>query len=222
MHATDILRQEHRQIKRVLRILDCAAAKVRAGEEVDLDLLRQGVKFAREYADMFHHGKEEELLFPRLREKGLPPGGPVDVMIREHVMGRDYVGEIDTILNTIVKGEGEDIATEDREELADAILRYTAHLSRHIQKEDMILFNIADQMLSGEEDAKLHREFTAADVDLMSEADQARWQEFIDTWEKTLELPEGEDQEPMPGCLAFMDSPDEAVDLIKKELKQED
>ena len=46
-------------------------------------------------ADKCHLAKEEDLFFPLLKERGIPEeGGPIGVMLHEHVMGRDCVGRM--------------------------------------------------------------------------------------------------------------------------------
>ena len=52
--------------------------------------------FLKEFADKCHHGKEEGILFPALTAAGLPSqGGPVGVMLHEHVEGRALIQEME-------------------------------------------------------------------------------------------------------------------------------
>ncbi len=220
MRSTDVLREEHRQIKRMLRLLNCAADQVRAGGAVPVKLLAKGVAFLREYTDKSHHGKEEDLLFPRLMEKGLPEGGPVTVMLTEHVSGREYVSQIDSALSAVTGKDGEALDSKVREDLASAVENYTSLLARHIQKENMILFNLADQMLSGEEDRELYQKFCDVDEKTLGQEKKKSWQAFLDAYEERLGLPEDVDEEVQAGCLAFLQDPEEAVGLWKKELDE--
>ena len=52
-------------------------------------------EFFRLFADQCHHGKEEELLFPLLEQKGIPrTGGPIGVTLHEHEEGRALVRQM--------------------------------------------------------------------------------------------------------------------------------
>jgi hemerythrin-like domain-containing protein len=42
----------------------------------------------------WHHGKEEEILFPLLEKKGIPAdGGPLGVMLMEHGRARALIND---------------------------------------------------------------------------------------------------------------------------------
>ena len=44
------------------------------------------------FADKCHHGKEEDVLFPELEKAGIArQGGPIGVMLHEHVSGREFI-----------------------------------------------------------------------------------------------------------------------------------
>ena len=58
------------------------------------------------YADRQHHGKEEDLLFPELEEKGLPRnGGPVGMMLMEHRFGRSHIARMAAAATASASGE---------------------------------------------------------------------------------------------------------------------
>src|SRR3989304_8130286 len=86
--ATEILKEDHRLIERLLRVLAQAAGKVEKGEEVSTTVFARALDFIRNFADRCHHGKEEDCLFPALEAHGLPRhAGPVAVMLSEHEEG---------------------------------------------------------------------------------------------------------------------------------------
>lgn len=92
MKPTDLLMKEHDAIMVMLNILEKVCLKLDAGERVEETILEDIVEFFRVFADKCHHGKEEELLFPIMVEYGIPnEGGPIGVMLSEHVAGRDDV-----------------------------------------------------------------------------------------------------------------------------------
>ena len=92
MTATEILKHEH---KIVILILDAAkreAQKIQDTGQMDAAKLEKILEFFKVFIDQCHHGKEEEYLFPKMQEKGLPSeGGPIGVMLAEHDRGRQRV-----------------------------------------------------------------------------------------------------------------------------------
>ena len=158
MTATTILRSEHDHILAMIACLRAACAAAENNEEFDADTFKKGLDFIRSYADAWHHAKEEQHLFPALEAAGMPrEGGPIAVMLHEHVQGRSYARKISEHLEA---------ATEGDDEARFTVLRYTLVyadlLTRHIQKENGILFNMADQLLSPEEQASLVQKYQTA------------------------------------------------------------
>lgn len=132
-----------------------ACATAENSDRFDAETFREGVDFIRNYADSWHHAKEEDLLFPALEAAGMPrESGPMAVMLHEHVLGRTYVRKIADHLEAATMGDDAALATVLRFTLVYADL-----LTQHIQKENNILFNMADQYLSAGEHARLEEEY---------------------------------------------------------------
>ena len=150
--ATELLSEEHRVIERVLAVVEKLAA---APVEGRLDSWKQALDFIRHFADGCHHLKEEKVLFPAMEERGIPrDGGPIGMMLMEHEEGRGYVR---SMLGAIALVETKNEAA--KEILIDKAKAYLRLLKEHIQKEDEILFRIADDVLSLDEQKQLLRSF---------------------------------------------------------------
>lgn len=155
MKATDQLRDEHEGVKLMLAILGRAAAKLESGQDVSPEDLAQMLEFITVFADKCHHGKEEDLLFPAMEEAGIPrEGGPISVMLREHDMGRGYVQGMRDAVAQYTSG---DKAAAPR--IAEHAGQYIRHLTQHIEKENLILFPMADTYLSPETQERLVNDF---------------------------------------------------------------
>lgn len=155
MRPTEQLIEEHNAIKIMLKIIEKVSQKLQAGEKVDVKHLDSIVDFIRTFADRCHHGKEEDLLFSAMAEVGIPnEGGPIGVMLSEHETGRNYVrGMIEGI--TKYK-EGEDKAGL---QIAENARNYVVLLAQHIDKEDNVLYPMADIHLTESTQKKLIDEF---------------------------------------------------------------
>jgi hemerythrin-like domain-containing protein len=142
--------------------LERLAGDLQGGRPVNTAHLGGILDFLRTYADKCHHGKEEDLLFPALNAIGLPTqGGPVGVMLYEHEIGREHIRAMGEALAGLEAGR----ATYDQ--FAIAAVGYVNLLRAHIEKENQILFTIAEQRLSPEEHARLAHAFAQLEAERM-------------------------------------------------------
>ena len=148
MKPTDLLKEEHHGVKLSLHVLEKLCEKISDERDADKsayadDLVRL-IDFFRVFVDKCHHAKEEEILFPALIEAGLPKeGGPVQVMLQEHELGRKMVSELDMGLHNFQTAQKKDL-----NELIGPAQNYIQLLTAHIDKEDHVLYPIADEKLS--------------------------------------------------------------------------
>ena len=74
-----------------LNTLEEGANKLESGQSVRPEFFLLATDFIRGFADGCHHQKEENVLFVRMQAAGLPASGsPVNVMLAEHELGREY------------------------------------------------------------------------------------------------------------------------------------
>ncbi len=181
---TEVLKAEHRVIERGIALLEKAAMATAAGTPPPKQTLENLVLFLRTFADKCHHGKEEGILFPALVEKGVPKeGGPVGVMLIEHDEGRSFI-----------RGLSESIA--DLGQKADAparivqnAARYAQLLRQHIQKEDNVLFAIADSQLDEAEQKAMFERFERFEEEDTGTGEHERMLKLLDQTEAALGAP---------------------------------
>ncbi len=148
--AIDDLRHEHEVILSALGILDAMLDRLGGANPPSADDLHAFLGFLKEFADKCHHGKEEGILFPALTEAGLPSqGGPVGVMLHEHVEGRELIQQMEKAVNGKV----------DAVAFAGAARGYAELLRAHIAKENDVLFPMAEQMLPADQMAQIKARF---------------------------------------------------------------
>ncbi len=159
---TTVLRDEHVLILRALDLLETAAARATGGSHVDDDWWARLVAWLRGFADRNHHHKEERLLFPAMERAGVPAaGGPIGVMLEEHAEGRALIVAMETT------------AGADR---VGNVRRYVRLLRAHIDKENDVLFPIADSVIDDTTRLALTRDFSAMADELGRDASLA-WAE---------------------------------------------
>jgi hemerythrin-like domain-containing protein len=148
---TDVLRDEHRVILLALDLLEAAAIRLARGLPLPDGWWPEIVAWLRAFADKNHHAKEEASLFPALVKAGVPSdGGPIGVMLEEHARGRALVTAMEA-------GEPPTRAVKARE--------FVALLREHIDKENDVLFPLADAVLDEAAQRALQREFEAVEAE---------------------------------------------------------
>jgi hemerythrin-like domain-containing protein len=164
---------EHEIILRGLRVLDALGRRAEAGEEVPAAAAERLIAFLVGFADTHHHHKEEDILFPALEEAGFPrDGGPVGVMLHEHEQGRALIA---TLKETAPRAGW---TPGVRARFAEAARGYRLLLSAHIEKENQILFRMADRALPREEQRRVDEAFDAFEA--AHAADRARFEAEVD------------------------------------------
>ena len=150
------LKMEHDAIQLPLRILNKISRRIeKSGEIADLQHIDQLLEFFKIFVDRCHHGKEEELLFPALENVGVSnKGGPIEVLLHEHQQGREYVQAMDKALAQFEKGDRKFV-----NEFLKTAGEYMNLLDQHIDKENNVLFPLAEKNLSELEQIKLWEGF---------------------------------------------------------------
>ncbi len=155
MKPTEVLVSEHNAVLLALQILEKIGIGLEnktSEAEKDLDQL---IDFFRGFVDRCHHAKEEEVLFPDLQKRGVPrEGGPIGVMLAEHDEGRRHVQAMSEALAQRRSGDG-DAVRDIRESSAD----YRNLLQEHIEKENNVLFPLADRLIPAGDAAKMVEQF---------------------------------------------------------------
>lgn len=159
MKATEMLIKEHDSILEMLDVLGKVCDKLDSVDAAVPEHLEQILSFLKGFADRCHHGKEEDLLFPAMEASGIPrEGGPIGVMLLEHVQGRELiqrmVAAVDLIKEADPKAAGEFVG---------AGRGYVGLLTQHIEKENNVLFRMADMHISESKQHELEKQFDVVD-----------------------------------------------------------
>ncbi len=155
MKPTEILKDEHKLVLLMLKIMEAVAVRLDQDKPVNTDDLEAIIDFIRTFTDKCHHAKEEKHLFPALEKAGMPQNdGPIAVMLREHELGRSYTREMDGALGLMKSGDASRAKT-----FVENARGYIQLLINHIDKEERVLFVMADQLLSPAAQADLAEGF---------------------------------------------------------------
>jgi hemerythrin-like domain-containing protein len=142
---------EHVLIQRWIALIPQVLEHLDVESPEDLKIISEGADFIRSYADKFHHAKEEDILFKYFDEN-------LDVlktMLEDHTKGR---GHVKALIEAVEK--------KDKKGIVEHLNAYRELLTKHIKKEDEILYPWMDRNLSVKEVGELFSKFN--DVDEIS------------------------------------------------------
>jgi len=150
MKATQQLKDEHEGIKIMLSILGEVSRQLETTGNLNKEHFDGILEFLKVFVDKCHHAKEEELLFPALVVAGVPKDGPIEVMLNEHETGRNYIKAMNAAFEEYIAGDMSLSAN-----IMQNIHGYSSLLRDHIEKENAVLFVMADKLLSEEKQDEL-------------------------------------------------------------------
>lgn len=165
MTPTEMLMHEHQIILMVLDGAEREAQRIEETGSVRAGTVSEMLDFFQNFADKCHHSKEEDLLFVKMEEAGMPvEGGPIAAMLYEHGEGRRLVRAMSQALPRAAEGDAVATAAVARD-----LLAYVRLLRAHIRKEDNVLYPMADRLLTAEDQQALMEGFDRVEAEEMGE-----------------------------------------------------
>lgn len=163
MNPKDSLREEHGTIMKMLVVLQNYFTKpvdLKEGEAKDLEAL---IEFFEIYVDLYHHGKEEQHLFPALLRAQVPDiDSLINSLIDDHRQARMNMEQIKSRTVAIHSYTG-----ADHDEICKAVQRYVELVRKHIRKENSELLPLIEESLSEPEKLRMVGHFHDLQEDIL-------------------------------------------------------
>jgi hemerythrin-like domain-containing protein len=157
MLATKDLMNEHQFILKYIDLMERYANH--SNKAIFFEKMSSFIAFIHEFADDFHHAKEEDILFRYLAApEVLTHCNPIPQMLHEHNKARELVRNMENALtrNKVT-------------ELVIAMTEYANLLKEHIYKENNILYPMAERGLSDTAKVSLLNDYAITDTRMDSE-----------------------------------------------------
>ena len=154
MSATETLRNDHRQIRRLEKIIVQCYSKIYAGQDIPFSDIEKIITIMSEFLDAIHYTREENQYFPCIASYDSLKQEIRAFMI-EHEFGRRIATSISRHLQKWKEGENE------REPVARFLKAYAVYLNDHMTKEEQFFDITEKQVLSQEEEKMMYEEFRA-------------------------------------------------------------
>ncbi len=158
---------EHVLIKRWLALIPKVIENIDLETEEGLQLINNSIDFIRNYADKYHHAKEEDETFKYFNEN-------LDIF---KVIRNDHIN-----VRNHVKRMLQAIKDKDKKALTEHLRAYSEILPEHIKKEDEILYPWMDRNLSTKQIGQLYAKFIEIDEEYGEAPIRHRY--FIEKLEK--------------------------------------
>jgi len=154
MSATETLRNDHKQIRRLEKIIVQCYTKIYAGQDIPFSDIEKIIIIMSEFLDAIHYAREENQYFPCVASYDSLKQEIRAFMI-EHEFGRRIAASISRHLQKWKDGENE------REPVARFLKAYAVYLNDHMTKEEQFFDITEKQVLSQEEEKMVYEEFRA-------------------------------------------------------------
>lgn len=173
MEALRIISEEHRNLWRIATTMDMVADEAEAGSKVDPAFFNAIFDYIEEFMDGCHHAKEDEYLFPVLRQRSAEAAAILDRLQAEHRNGPENLKALRDKLAAAASG------AVGNAEFVAALRVYTQSLRGHIRSEEKDAMPLARQVLSAEDWSGIDRAFLDNDDPLFGEKAKAEFRELF-------------------------------------------
>ncbi len=152
MSATESLREDHKQIKRLEKIIIKCYTELYAGKNIPLSDIDKITLVIEEFLDSIHYSREEDSYFPcvvsydHLKEE-------IHKLLVEHEFSRRIALQIKKYLKKWKEGE------DAREPVARFLKTYSIYLIDHMTKEENFFDKAEAEVLSKEEEYDMYEQF---------------------------------------------------------------
>lgn len=139
------LSQEHRNIRKLLAVLEREIEVFDAGEQPDYEVIRSIISYFEVYTAIYHH-PQEDLVFAKLMIRDPATARRIGNLDREHRQGSDCLRKVAEAIDLVLSDE-----EVLRESVDTVVRRFIAHERRHMAMEDGEFFPAARKRLKPED-----------------------------------------------------------------------
>ena len=152
MSATETLREDHKQIKRLEQVIIKCYTELYAGKNIPLSDIDKITLIIEEFLDSIHYSREEDSYFPcvvtydHLKQE-------IRSLLIEHEFSRRIAIQIKKYLKRWKDGE------DAREPVARYLKTYSIYLIDHMTKEESFFDKAESEVLSKEDEYDMYEQF---------------------------------------------------------------
>ncbi len=152
MSATEALREDHKQIRRLEKVIIKCYSELYEGKEIPLSDIEKIAIIIDDFLDSIHYSREEDSYFPcvasydHLKEE-------IHKLLVEHEFSRNISVQLKKHLKRWKDG------VDAREPVARFLRTYSIYLQDHMKKEEDFFDKAEAQVISKEEEYDMYEQF---------------------------------------------------------------
>ncbi len=152
MSASDTLRKDHQQIKRLEKVINKCYHELDNGKDIPFSDIEIISLIIAEFLDSIHYSREEGSYFPCVASYDALKK-EIHTFLVEHEFGRRIANKVAFHLQRWKKGE------DTREPVSRFLRTYSIYLQDHMRKEDEFFDKAEQTVLSKEEEQEMYEQF---------------------------------------------------------------
>ena len=166
----ELLSGEHRNIEKLLAVLERELEIFDRGERPDYEVIRAIISYFEVYPEVYHH-PQEDLVFAKLKTRDPAAAARVGDLAGEHQKGADRLRRVARAVDSVLMDE------EVLRETVHAIIRdFIEHERRHMMMEDRYFFPAALKALKPQDWTEIVSALTARKDPLFNDTAEARFE----------------------------------------------
>jgi hemerythrin-like domain-containing protein len=166
----DVMRQEHRNIEKLLLVLERELSVFDRTERPDYEVVWAVISYFKVYPDAYHH-PQEEMVFKKLAARDPAAAAKIGDLAAEHRSGSERLRRVAHAVEFVLKDQ------EVLRQTVDDIIRdFIAQERRHIAMEERDFFPAAVKALRPQDWAEIAMTLTDRKDPLFSEIAEARFE----------------------------------------------
>lgn len=165
----DSLLHEHRNLEKLLLVLERELSVFDRGERPDYQVIHAVISYFLVYPRAYHH-PQEDMVFEKLKARDPAAAAKIGDLAAEHRSGAERLQRVAQTIESILSDQ-----IVSRQTVHDIVFDFIEHERRHIAMEDQLFFPAAVQALRQEDWAEIAARLTDRRDPLFHESAEERF-----------------------------------------------
>jgi hemerythrin-like domain-containing protein len=180
-----ILLEEHRNIEKLLHVLEQELEVFDRSESPDYEILQAVIDYFQDYPESYHHPKED-IVFEKLKLRDPAAAMQIGDAEADHQVETKRLSQFARAVEDVLAGR-----EIPRQTFHNVVREFIRHQRQHMAKEEQLLFPSAVRALQPEDWAEIDARLSDGKDPLFDEATEERFhvlQQTIMRWEQETEV----------------------------------
>lgn len=154
--SLQIIKQEHRNLFRIVNVLDQMMRRLEADAEADFGFFSEVLDYIETFTDTYHHPKEDLYLFKALMQRDPSAQAIIEELELEH---KNCPDSLVRLKEKLAAWQADARNSAVRDAFAQGVADYLRFQTKHLQKEEGVVIPMAQRALLPEDWAAIDAAF---------------------------------------------------------------